>query len=375
MAGIYLHVPFCKSKCNYCDFYSGTQFRFIDDYVNALCREIRDRAGYLKGEIIETIYFGGGTPSLLSINQLNTIFEEIRRYHRIDQNIEISFECNPENINLNYIEGLKSLGINRISIGIQSFDDAILKFLGRNHSAAKASSAVEIVKAAGVKNVSVDFIYAIPGLSDNILLESLQKAVNLHVKHISIYNLTISENTKLYWKLRTSHIAPVDEEVELRQFYLINNYLVSNGFAQYEISNYSVEGFESRHNLSYWSGIPYLGLGPSAHSFDGNSRQWNTSVLSRYINSVNSGTVHYEIEYLSEKDRYNEYILTNLRTYKGLNIRYLKDKFSDLTVDHFMNQMELLKSRDYFTLKDDIYYPNRDSLIMADYLSTFLMIV
>jgi oxygen-independent coproporphyrinogen-3 oxidase len=374
MAGIYIHIPFCKSKCNYCDFYSGTQFKFFEDYVSAVKLELKNRYDYLNFEIIETIYFGGGTPSILSISQISDILEAIYLHFEVSKMSEITFECNPENISPEYLNGLNKLGINRISIGIQSFSSEILKFLGRIHNAEKAENSVNLAIESGFENVSIDLIYAIPGMTTDVLLLSLKKAITLGVKHISLYNLTVSDKTKLHWKLLREKILPVNEDESVDQYYLINDFLEANGFKHYEISNYALDNYFSRHNMGYWNGMKYLGIGPSAHSFNEVSRQWNCYVLKKYINSINSGTVCYEIEYLSEEDRYNEYIITNLRTYIGLDCNIVNLKYSDNIYDHFFTVINDLTNKGYFRNENSVYYPDRNSLLKADYLSKYLMI-
>jgi oxygen-independent coproporphyrinogen III oxidase len=374
MAGIYIHVPFCKSKCNYCDFYSGTQFNLVEDYVTAVIKELKSRYEYLNFDIVDTIYFGGGTPSILSSYQISCILNEIYSGFNISNNCEISFECNPENLIKSYLLELNNLGINRLSIGIQSFNDNILNFLGRIHNSEQAESSVFVAKNAGFSNISIDLMYAIPGLTSRDLLNALNKVIDLEIQHISFYNLTIYDKTKLYWKLINENILPVNDDSSVDQFYLINDFLKSYGFNHYEISNYCLGDYYSRHNMAYWKGVKYLGIGPSAHSFNEISRQWNCSVLNKYINSTNSGNNCYEIEYLSDEDRYNEYIITNLRTYVGLDSYKVKMKYSKDIFNHFNSVIKDLSVRGYFKYEKGVYYPDRDSLLKADYLSKYLMI-
>jgi oxygen-independent coproporphyrinogen III oxidase len=374
MAGIYIHVPFCKSKCNYCDFYSGTQFKLVDDYVAAVIVEMKNRIDYLNFEIVDTIYFGGGTPSILSSLQISRIIGNIYSCFQISDCCEISFECNPENISKEYLAELKVCGFNRLSFGIQSFSDDILNFLGRIHNSEKAENSVLCARENDFNNISIDLMYAIPGMTKDDLYVSLDKAVNLGIQHISFYNLTISDKTKLHWKIINENISLVNEDLTVEQYYFINDFLRSFGFNHYEISNYALEGYHSKHNMSYWTGVKYLGLGPSAHSFNEVSRQWNCSVLTKYINSTNSGNNCYEIEYLSEEDRYNEYIITNLRTYLGLDSNIIKLKYADNIVNHFDTMISDLSVKGFFRNVRGIYYPDRHSLLKADYLSKHLMI-
>jgi oxygen-independent coproporphyrinogen-3 oxidase len=336
MAGIYIHIPFCKKKCSYCDFYSNTNLGILKDLINAEVDELILRKDYLRQEDIDTVYFGGGTPSVLNHDQVEVLLKAVYDNFKVNDNSEITFECNPDDLTKEYLAGLKHLGINRISIGVQSFYDEALKFLGRRHSSDQAKNSVIQSIHEGFRNVSIDLIFGIPGVSFEKYKESLHQAIDLGIQHISAYQLTFEENTLLYKMLNSNTISEIDEEEVIKQFEYTINYLNSNGFYQYEVSNYAREGFMSRHNWLYWSNGLYLGVGPSAHSYDGEMRQWNTSSNMRYVQQVMSGVSHFTIEQLSEMDRFNEYILTGLRTSKGVSYNYIRKYFNEKISTHFI---------------------------------------
>jgi oxygen-independent coproporphyrinogen-3 oxidase len=342
MAGIYLHIPFCAKKCSYCDFYSNTNLRIVQDIVWAEVRELNLRKDYLKLENIDSIFFGGGTPSILKLDQIKILLDAIYNDFKVNDGCEITFECNPDDLTKGYLSGLKQLGINRISIGVQSFYNEALKFLGRRHSAEQAENSVIQAIQEGFENVSVDLIFGIPGVSFEKYEESLHKAIDLGVQHISAYQLTFEENTLLYKKLNNNQICEIGEEEVIKQFDFTINYLNRNGYYQYEVSNYAREGFMSRHNWLYWSNGLYLGAGPSAHSYDGAMRQWNTSNNIIYVQKVISGESYFTIEQLTEINKFNEYILTGLRTSKGISFSYIKECFNEKICDHFLKM-----SRDF----------------------------
>jgi len=316
MAGLYIHIPFCKTKCHYCDFYSTSNSELIENFILALKKEIDLRSGYLNGESISSIYMGGGSPSMLEILQLQQILEKIKLNFVISADAEITFECNPDDVNLSYFIGLKSLGINRISIGIQSFDNNILRFLNRRHDAERGEEAIKSAKKSGFENISVDLMFGIPGMSNEIYESSLDKAMSFNVKHISAYQLSIEPNTLLQKKLSKGEFSVPDEEINLFQFNLTIEKLKNNGYSHYEVSNYAREGYESKHNLLYWNNVKYLGVGPSAHSYDGVSRQWNVSNTGTYVELVSKGSVFFTKEDLHTENKYNEYILKAMRTHK-----------------------------------------------------------
>ena len=343
MAGIYIHVPFCQSRCAYCDFYSTTLLTHRKAYVDAICQELQHRLPELKGEPIKTIYFGGGTPSTLTIEELKKILDSLEalgclEYLKKTSNSipEITLEANPDDLTEEYVQGLRTLSINRISMGIQSFHDHTLRLVGRRHTAQEAIDAVHRLQRHGLTNISIDLIYGLPGETLNDWSYSLEQAISLGVKHISAYHLTYEEGTRL-WKMQEQElVSPIDEEQSVKSFELLREKLLTAGYEHYEISNFSLPGYHSRHNSSYWKGIPYLGIGPGAHSFDGLNRRWNLSSLSEYIATPCDEDVPHETEHLTTDERYDERIITELRTSRGINLTKLLTDFGERYHIHCM---------------------------------------
>ena len=329
MAGIYIHIPFCKTRCIYCDFYSTTRSELKQQYIRALCTELKTRKGYLKEEPIETIYFGGGTPSQLAHEDFEQIFRTIKEVYGTEHAEEITLEANPDDLTEEYVSMLRTLPFNRISMGIQTFDAPTLKLLNRRHNAAQAIAAIHRLRQAGFRNISIDLIYGLPDETDQRWERDLQQAVGLDVEHISAYHLTYEEDTPIYNMLKQHQISEVDEDSSLDFFTLLIEHLQKAGFEHYEISNFCRPGKYSRHNSSYWKGIPYLGCGPSAHSFDGMTREWNVSSIDTYIKGIEENSRAFEIEYLDQTTRYNEFIITTIRTVWGTPIEKLKQMFGN----------------------------------------------
>lgn len=327
MAGIYIHVPFCKTRCIYCDFYSTTRSDLQSRYVRAVGEELRQRKDYLKGEAVETVYLGGGTPSQLTEENFRSLFASIEETHGLEAAREITLEANPDDLTEEYAAMLHSLPFNRISIGIQTFDDDMLKFLNRRHDARQAVRAVEHCRKAGFSNIGIDLIYGLPGETDGRWTHDLRQAVNLDVEHISAYHLTYEEGTRIHRMLQARRISEVDEESSLRFFGALTDTLCTAGYEHYEISNFCKPGMYSRHNTSYWKGIPYLGCGPAAHSFNAETREWNVASLNEYIRSVEAGQRSHETEYPDKATRYNEYVMTTLRTAWGTPLEEVKRLF------------------------------------------------
>ena len=348
MAGIYIHIPFCKTRCIYCDFYSTTRSELKSQYIRALCRELTERKEYLKGEAVETIYFGGGTPSQLSENDFKEVFKTIEQVYGTRKATEITLEANPDDLTEEYTQMLRTLPFNRISMGIQTFDDATLRLLNRRHNAAQAIEAVQRCRQAGFQNISIDLIYGLPRETDQRWAQDLQQAVSLNVEHISAYHLIYEEDTPLYKMLQQHSVSQVDEDSSLNFFSTLIDTLSAAGYEHYEISNFCKPGMYSRHNTSYWQGVPYLGCGPSAHSFDRDSREWNVASLNQYLSSVEQGQRQHETEQLDTQTRYNEYIITGLRTIWGISTEELKSKFGDRLWKYCLEQAN---QRGYFRLR------------------------
>lgn len=329
MAGIYIHIPFCKQRCNYCAFYSTTLYNIKEEYVNALCKELLMRKDYVAGDVISTIYFGGGTPSTLTIEQLERVCSTIYSTYPIAENPEVTIECNPDDLTPEYLERLKELPFNRISMGVQSFNNIQLKRLGRRHTAEGAHLAVANARAAGYNNISIDLMFALPG---STLLEwqhDLESAIALKPDHLSAYNLMYEEGTPLYSALQRGEFNELSEDENVKQFGMLIEAMKGAGYRHYEISNFALPGKESRHNSSYWNDTPYIGCGAAAHSYNGTSREWNIADIKTYIEGINGEKRNFEIEHLTEEERYNDTILTRLRTADGIPLTWMKDKFSD----------------------------------------------
>ena len=349
MAGIYLHIPFCRKACYYCNFHFSTSFKTREQMIKAMIIEMDLQADYLQGQEIETIYFGGGTPSALPAEDIVVLLQTIKSRHRLSDDVEITLEANPDDIAKETVDAWKSAGINRLSIGIQAFQEELLKAWNRSHSSAQALHAIELVQAGGIENITADLIYGGPGLPDEQWQSNIQRLIDSGIPHISSYALTVETGTALFHQIKEGTSSLPDDEQANRQYAILQEMLAANGFKQYEVSNFAKPEFESRHNRSYWSGAHYLGIGPSAHSFNGTSRQWNIAHNINYIQSVNSGAVPFEKEELTEIQRYNELVMTGLRTSYGIDMKrmnmlgeefvtYLNEKIVQGVVTNYAKQ-------------------------------------
>jgi oxygen-independent coproporphyrinogen-3 oxidase len=335
MAGIYIHIPFCKQACHYCNFHFSTSMADKPRMVQAIISEIELKAEAIH-DPISTIYLGGGTPSLLSADELNAIFKSLDDNFNIEQNAEITLEINPDDVDENYIRMIRNSPVNRLSIGIQSFHDADLKYMNRAHSASEARRSIELCLAADIKNMTVDLIYGVPGLANPRWAENIDILAAYDIPHLSCYQLTVENKTPLEAFIqRGSHQAPSDE-MAVEQFYILLDKMEEHGYEAYEISNYAKAGFKSRHNSSYWQGEHYLGFGPSAHSFIGRTRSWNTVVNNRYMEEIESGNIPENHEELTPANQYNEFILTRLRTIEGISLSDIHRLFP-IYFNHFTN--------------------------------------
>ncbi|MEQ8424722.1 MAG: radical SAM family heme chaperone HemW [Cyclobacteriaceae bacterium] len=328
MPGLYIHVPFCKQACHYCDFHFTTNLSRQAQMVSAMVREIELQKDYLEDKELTSIYFGGGTPSLLSGTHLETIFDEITKWFRLSADCEITLEANPDDLSLANLKTFLESGINRLSIGIQSFDDKILKFLNRAHDRKMALEALANVRGVGFQNISIDLIYAIPEQNNGILIDNLDASLQFSPEHVSAYALTIEEKTVFGNWLSKKKLVPVDESINASQFELLSESLTKHGYEHYEISNYAKPDKYSRHNSSYWKQEPYLGIGPSAHSYNIRSRQFNVSNNATYLNSIANHEVPFRIEVLTQENKINEYVFTTLRTIWGCDLEKLKTDYS-----------------------------------------------
>ena len=364
MAGAYIHIPFCKTRCIYCDFFTSTNESEIDAYVEALCKEIHLRKDELSDDIVKTVYFGGGTPSRLEKNHIEQIFEAVRANYQLSANPEITIEANPDDLSNDYVDMLCGLPFNRISIGVQSFDDGELKFLSRRHDAKGAIEAVKYCQEKGFNNISIDLMYGLPNQTLATWKRSLQHAIDLNIQHISAYHLIYEEKTRLYSLLQAGKVNPVDEDSSLEMFATLIDALTKVGFEHYEISAFAKQGFVSQHNSSYWTGLKYIGFGPSAHSFDGDHRWWNVSSLPKYITGINNSTLNLEKEYIDLTTKYNEYIITGLRTSWGIDLDVLKSRFGDELYDYFLQN-----SKRYFNLE---YLKKENTNVTLTYQGIFI---
>lgn len=337
MAGLYIHIPFCKSFCNYCDFYSITDNSESESFVQAVMLETGMQSGYLDGETVETVYLGGGTPSLLTAGQTGQILSAVRKNFTLSADPEITIEVNPDDVYEGYFRELAGTGINRVSLGVQSWNDKRLKYLGRRHNAAQSAKALDLAFKEGIANVSADLIYGLPGMTTEELKHDLEETFAWPVTHLSAYHLTIEEGTRFGKMKKERKLVETDEEISNAMFSLLGNMCREKGFIHYEISNFAREGYISRHNSAYWKQIPYLGLGPSAHSFNRTSRQWNISDVKKYIQSVMGGKVPFEREELDRLTTFNEYVMTSLRTMWGIDLGYVEAYYDKELHDYLVN--------------------------------------
>ena len=370
--GLYIHIPLCLSRCSYCDFYSTTGLNNKKSLLDGIRKEMNLRKDYLNGETIHTIYFGGGTPSLLSAEEIEKILGEIFKLFDCSPE-EITLEANPDDLSPYYIRSLSRLPINRLSIGIQSFNDADLKRMNRRHTSSQAISAVKECQDAGLDNISIDLIYGLPGQTLEQWEKNLRIAINLQAPHISAYHLTYEKGTEFFKQWKQGHISPVEETLSKAMFDILRNTLKEAGFRQYEISNFAKPGMESKHNSSYWNDVPYIGLGPSAHSYNGVSRQWNVSDIGIYIKALEKGSPFYEIEELDNNTRYNDFVITSLRTMNGMDTNLMKEKFGDKLSTYCLKNAETFINRNLLELKDKKLRLTEDGIFVSDGIMSELL--
>ena len=374
MAGIYIHIPFCKQACHYCDFHFSTNTSIRQELISCMLGEILLQQNYLQEEVT-SIYFGGGTPSLLTAEELDRLLSSVHRTFTLAKNCEVTLEANPDDLSLIKLNEFNAIGINRLSIGIQSFQDKILKFLNRAHTALTAKESIRLAREAGFKNISIDLIYAIPEQSDSEWISNVDQALALDPEHISAYSLTIEEKTAFgKWSVQ-GILKPVDDEVAARQLEQLIDKLETAGYEHYEISNFSKPGFYSRHNSSYWKQQKYLGIGPSAHSYNLISRQFNVSNNHLYIHSLKKSKIPFEIEVLSGDDHVNEYLLTTLRTVWGADIQKLKNDFHYDIMSVHSEFIRNLVEKNLAVIENNFLKLTRDGKLLADKISSDLFLV
>lgn len=371
MAGIYIHIPFCKQKCTYCDFHFSTTFHaYQEKMIAAMQEEIRSRSSYLDNQLIETIYFGGGTPSILTTNELSSLLEEVKSNYTVSTDVEITLEANPDDITVEHLKNWKELGINRLSIGLQSFRSEDLEWMNRAHNRDEALSCVALAQKMGFDNINVDLIYGLPNLSLEDWKQNIQTVLDLKIQHVSAYCLTVEEKTVLNKWVEQRKIIPGNEDEQSDQFELLISELEKAGIEQYEISNFSLKGKHSVHNSNYWKGKHYLGIGPSAHSFNGTSRSWNVANNQKYIALVNNGESHIETEQLQVSDRFNELLLIGLRTSYGVDIEQLKTIQEPSSI--FWKKIENMKTAGWIILSDETISLTKEGKLKADYIASEL---
>jgi oxygen-independent coproporphyrinogen-3 oxidase len=339
MPGLYIHIPFCRKACIYCDFHFSTNLEKQEQLVNAICKEIKERRNYLTGKKLNSIYFGGGTPSVLNVTEVKKILDSVYDSFEVNKSIEITFELNPEDAELKYLAEIRKLGVNRLSVGLQSFNNEELQWMNRVHTAQQSVDCIKIAKEAGFENISIDLIYGSRFQTEKSWKETLQKVFELNVPHISSYNLTIEGKTKLNSLLQKKEEAEVDTELSSRLFDILMEETQNHGYEHYEISNFCKPGFMAVHNSSYWKGAHYLGVGPAAHSYNGASRRFNVKSNSGYTQAIEAGKNYWEEEVLTEADKYNEYVLTRLRTNWGCDTDEIAEQFGHKYKEYFLRNL------------------------------------
>ena len=374
MAGVYIHFPFCKQKCHYCNFFSVASLKSKDRLLQSLLQEIDLQKHFLDGEIIDTIYFGGGTPSLLNLNEIILIIDKLTKLFPVQQGTEITLEANPDDLNLVWLKELKKTFVNRLSIGVQSFYDDDLRYLNRIHSADDALISVKNAINTGFSNLSIDLIYGIPTLTEENWIRNLETFFSLNIPHLSAYALTVESRTALDILISKNKMKPVKEETMIGHFKQLVIAMKEYGYSHYEISNFCQQEYFSRHNMSYWSGKKYLGLGPSAHSYNGISRQWNVSKISEYIQAIANQKIPAEMERLTDSQRYNEYILTSLRTMWGTNPDYITSKFGLNLSEYFLKKIKIFIDNKKVVYQHGAYCLTNEGMLFADGISSELFV-
>lgn len=377
MAGLYVHIPFCATRCSYCGFYSTTKLDLQDRYVDSLCREIALRKEYLSSystdskaanTIIRTIYIGGGTPSQLSRYSLEKLFYAIDTYLECSPE-EVTMEVNPDDVTNDLAETISALHINRVSMGAQTFDDNRLKFLNRRHKSFQVEWAIDILHEHGVGNISIDLMFGFPGQTCDSWKEDVRRAISLDIQHISAYSLMYEEGTRLYRMLKENMIKEIDEEVSLNMYNELINILCDAGYEHYEISNFAKKGYRAQHNSSYWHDIPYLGIGAAAHSYNIKSRQWNVSDINKYIESISHDTVPFTFESIDADTHYNDIVTTELRTSEGIDLSRLDDKY----VQYIVKQAARHVADKTVDINDGHLKLTREGLYISDMIMSDLM--
>jgi oxygen-independent coproporphyrinogen-3 oxidase len=373
---IYLHIPFCKQKCSYCNFHFSTSFNLKDEMLLAIKKEIGLRKDELESKTIKSLYLGGGTPSVLSVDEIKSLIDEFQKYFSFDKNIEITLESNPDDLNKNFLKELSQTEVNRLSIGTQSFFDEDLRLMNRAHNASEAESSIKRAQDFGLENISIDLIYGSPTSNFEIWKENLDKTIELQVPHVSSYALTVEPKTALEKWIENGKVPAPEETEQNQEFHYMSDFLKKNGFDHYEISNFGMPGFHSKHNSAYWKSEPYLGIGPSAHSYNGSlERSWNMANNPLYIKNINQNIIPKETEILSEKDRFNEMMMIGLRTIWGVDLNKVNQNFSSEIIDYFNKESNSKIEDGLLTIENNHLKIPEKHWFLADGIASDLFIV
>ncbi|MEC7864127.1 MAG: radical SAM family heme chaperone HemW [Bacteroidota bacterium] len=375
MSGIYIHIPYCKQQCTYCNFHFRTTQKDNAEMIKSLQKEITERKNYLNKKKISSIYFGGGTPSILSISELEGLLHTIYKVYSVKKDAEVTIECNPDDLTTLKLSSYKKTGINRLSIGVQSFDDTDLKFINRSHNAKEAIQSIKLAQEVGFKNITIDLIYGLPNQTLKKWENNVEIMLTLDIQHFSAYAFTIEERTPLYYLVKNKKATiPTDKKI-IAQFNLLQEKAKEQGFKHYEISNFGIEGYFSKHNTAYWKNNHYLGIGPSAHSYNGDTRRWNISSNTKYISNINANTSYFEQEKLSIEQQYNEYVFTGLRTMWGIDNTIIKTRYGAKTELHFLNEITKWEAKKYVVSSSNIYVLTSRGKVFADAIASDLFVI
>lgn len=372
---IYFHIPFCKQACHYCDFHFSTSLQYKADLLDAMHKEIEIRASYLEDKSIDSIYFGGGTPSILDTDEIARLIDSVSKHFDIKDTAEITLEANPDDINYEKLKQLRKTSVNRFSIGIQSFFEEDLRWMNRAHNAQEADSSIKSVQDAGFENITCDLIYGYPLLTDEKWKSNMQKLIDLQIPHISSYAMTVENRTALAHFIKEGKSKPMDESQSESQMIMLIDNLTSNGFEHYEISNFAKDKHYAKHNTNYWRGKHYLGIGPSAHSFNGQSRSWNIAHNAKYISAINNNEPYNDVEYLSTENRFNEYIMTSLRTMWGVDINYIESEFGYDYKKLIEKGSAVFIEKNNIQVVDHLYTLTKSGKLLADFIASELFVI
>ena len=373
MAGLYVHVPFCRQACRYCDFYFTVSMRYRDVYVSALLKELSSKKGYTDPESISSVYLGGGTPSVLTSNHLQQIIRQIRDNYTVDEAAEITIEANPDDLGRDYLKFLKGIGFNRLSIGVQSFHEKELELMRRSHTVKQAKECAELAHGLGFDNINMDLIYGLPGQSLSDWQVNLQIMMQQPLTHLSAYHLTYEPGTVFHHWRKRGRLKELSEQTSIDQYYLLREIAGNYGFEHYEISNFALQGFRSRHNSIYWTGKKYCGFGPSAHSYNGEERRWNVGSLREYIEKINSGEQHDDSEVLSIQEKFHDYLITTLRTSEGSDLGVIQNLFGEKFAQNILNKVQPFVARKEAELQDGMLRITPTGWLKSDLIIQELM--